>query len=259
METQNNKNCEFKDNVIDYCEGLLGGEDAERVEKHIESCAECADTVREHKEFCEALDACNSDVPAELHESIMRAVRREALRVKLMRAMKRYAAPVAAALLLIVAVPVIFSGRGGDVNAPELYSLNGDTAELDYAVDGGKGRAGEPTDSVKSEEDHEIAPAEEGVADIVVEPSVEAQDSTLEAYQYVVENGEVVTCYNCPVFSVDADTAKALAKEFPSLVVLSEDGGFVFKTDKSLLKALSKAGYTAANVDRADYIRVNVK
>jgi hypothetical protein len=258
METLNNKNCEFKDNVIDYCEGLLADEDARAIEAHLDICNECKKTLRDHKAFCEALEACNTDIPAELHESIMRAVKRESLRTRFLRAAKRYAAPVAAAILLVVAVPAVIKNGANEVDTAAHYSANGDSVtEIAMVVDG-KGRLGEPTEGVKTEEDHEFAPADTW-ADIVVEPSAEAQDATLEAYQYVVESGEVVTCYLCPIVWVSADEAKTLAQNYAALVVQSDDSGAVFKTDRELLKALAKLATGVPNVDRADFIRVNVK
>lgn len=260
METQNNNICEFEDKVIDYCEGMLEAEDAKKIEAHLEDCAVCSALCREHKELCEALSACNADVPAGLHGDIMRAVRREALRARFIKAAKRYAAPIAAALVLAVALPVMLKNGTDSTNSgsPLLYSVT-DEAALDVAMAAdGKGRLGEPTDKRETEEDACGAVTEPAPADIAEAPAAEACGD-YEMYQHVVENGEVVTCYNCPVVRVDADTLKALARDYAELVVSSDNGGTLFETDKSLLKALKKAGCDISKLDKADFIRVNAK
>ena len=253
METLNKKNCEFEDKVIDYCEGALQDEDAEAVRAHMENCAQCAELYRGHKEFCKALEACNSDVPAELHGSIMRAVRREALRAKLMKAVKRYAAPIAAALVLAITVPaVIRNGQeNGATDAPLQYSVTEDAA-MDVASAGdGKGRAGSQTG--KNEEDVSPCAPADSVADIAEAPAAEDAGG-YKVYQYVVENGEVVTCYNCPVVGVDADLFKKLGNEFTQIT--AENGGMLFEVEEKLLAALKKAGCDISDVKKADYVYV---
>ncbi len=254
METLNNNNCEFQDKVIDYCEGALSAEDAKEIEEHLEGCAECSAVCREHKAFCEALSACNAEVPAELHGNIMRAVHREALRAKFMRAAKRYAAPIAAALVLAVALPVMLKNGTDAPNAdsPMLYSVT-EEAAMDMAIaSDGKGRIGEPTEGLKADA------VPDAPADIAEAPSGEGMGD-YEVYQHVVENGEVVTCYNCPVVKVDADALEKLGEEYAELVVVAEDGGILFKADKKLIKALENAGCDTSEIKRADFIRVNVK
>ena len=261
METLNNKKCELSDSTIDYCEGILDADKAESIKAHIAECAQCAELYREHKEFCEALSACNAEVPENLHEDIMRAVRRESLKVRFARAMKRYAAPVAAALVLAIAVPAIIrnGANNGAVDSPLYYSLTEDGGIEPAFVGDAKGRVGEPTDGVNAEEDHEIAPADT-YADIAEAPAAEdAKGDNKSYYQYVVENGEVVTCYNCPIVEVDKDTFKELSGEYVELIVESDKGGALFETDKAFLKALKKAGCDASEAKRADFIRVNVK
>ena len=253
METLNKKNCEFEDKVIDYCEGALQDKDAEAVRAHMENCAQCAELYRGHKEFCKALEACNSDVPAELHGSIMRAVRREALRAKLMKAVKRYAAPIAAALVLAITVPaVIRNGQeNGATDAPLQYSVTEDAA-MDVASAGdGKGRAGSQTG--KNEEDVSPCAPADSVADIAEAPAAEDAGG-YKVYQYVVENGEVVTCYNCPVVAVDADLFKKLGNEFTQIT--AENGGMLFEVEEKLLAALKKAGCDISDAKKADYVYV---
>ncbi len=259
METRNNNNCEFQDKVIDYCEGILADEDAKRIEAHLEVCAECSAVCREHREFCEVLSACNTDVPAGLHGEIMRAVRRESLRARFMRAVKRYAAPVAAALVLAVALPAMLrnGGDSGVTDTPLLYSATEDAVmDMAFAADG-MGRLGEPTDESDVKEDacYAVTEPAPGIAEA---PADEAKGD-YEVYQHVIENGEVVTCYNCPVVKADEDTLNKLAKDFAELVVFSDNGGTLFETNKEFLKALKKAGCDISDIGRADFILVNVK
>ncbi len=262
METLNNKNCEFRDNVIDYCEGLLRGKEEEEVKAHLEGCAQCAALCREHREFCEALEACKTDVPAELHDDIMRAVRREALRVRFMKAVKRYAAPIAAALVLAIAVPaVIRNGSDSGVSdSPLQYSLTEDCGMDISALADGKGRLGEPTDGLKAEvvQDASNGASADTYADIVEAPADEAMGD-YEVYQHVVENGEVVTCYLCPVLKVDVELLKKLGQDYAELVVIVEKEGILFEADEKLIAALKAADCDTSDIKRADYIRVNAK
>ena len=284
MNTHNN--CEFSEKVYEYMDGTLNPEDRERVLEHLKGCESCSELKREQEAFAALLDSVNEELPEGLHDRIMSNVRREMRRDRFMRAIKRCAMPVAAALVLAFTVPAVLRANDGTdiANAPatdEMFYSLGDDAYAPADTEGGLGRSAEQDGVYDVKEDAEdsctsadtkatIAASTGAVtgapgAPAPEEPALEAESAHTDAayFNYSVTHtfgGEgVVTCYVCPIFAVSADEYKTLLREFDGSVMQKDESGAVLKNSDKLLGKLSELVDVDSSAEKFDFVRINSK
>jgi Zn-finger protein len=288
MNTHNN--CEFSEKVYEYMDGTLSAEDRARVLEHLEGCESCSELKREHEAFAALLDSVNEELPEGLHDRIMSNVRSEMRRDRFMRAIKRYAMPVAAAFVLALTVPAILRANDGtdianspatdemcyalgdDVYAPaDTESALGFSAEQDGRKYDVKEEAEDACATVDTKATMDNAPDATGAvtgapgAPAPEEPALETESAHSDAayYNYSVTQtfgGEgVVTCYVCPIFTVTADEYGALLRDFDGSVVQNDESGAVLKNSEKLRDALSKLTEVDGSTEKFDYVRINTK
>ncbi|MBE6641777.1 MAG: zf-HC2 domain-containing protein [Ruminococcaceae bacterium] len=277
------KNCEYKNRIADYADGLLEEAEAKDVKEHIDLCGECSAEYKAYTEFCGMMAECVRPVPEELHGKIMGAVRREARRARLMRAIKRYAAPVAAALVLALTVPAILRSNNGDMTegTPTYHDAATEDGIVYPAADGfkydgdGKSRSGDATDAAadliatNSESDEEArdtakedrAPAdtEPGVAEAPTADSAGGESFYQYTTSYSVSGEGVAVCYNCPIVEVEEKALQRLISNFSEYVKLTDDKGALFVVNDEVLEQLKLLGCDTENAAKADFVRVNGK
>ena len=276
MNTHNN--CEFSEKVYEYMDGTLSAEDRARVLEHLKGCESCSELKREHEAFAALLDSVNEELPEGLHDRIMGNVRSEMRRDRFMRAIKRYAMPVAAALVLTLTVPAILRANDGTdiANSPatdEMCYALGDDVYAPADTESALGRSAEQDGvyDAKEEAEDSIASADTKAvtgapgAPMPEEPALDVQSTSSDVayFNYSVTqtfSGEgVVTCYVCPIFTVTVDEYGALLRDFDGSVVQNDESGAVLKNSEKLRDALSKLTEVDGSAEKFDYVRINTK
>lgn len=284
MNTHNN--CEFSEKVYEYMDGTLSAEDRARVLEHLKGCESCSELKREHEAFAALLDSVNEELPEGLHDRIMSNVRSEMRRDRFMRAIKRYAMPVAAALVLTLTVPAILRANDGTniANSPatdEMCYALGDDVYAPTDTESALGRSAEQDGVYDAKEEAEDSCASADTkatkadstgavtgapgAPMPEEPALDVQSTSSDVayFNYSVTHtfsGEgVVTCYVCPIFTVTVDEYGALLRDFDGSVVQNDEGGAVLKNSVKLRDALSKLTEVDGSTEKFDYVRINTK
>lgn len=243
----NTEICKYKNQIPEYCEGFLDGADAEEMRAHVAECEQCKSEEAEYRRFSALIENTAESVPEELHGKIMSAVNMERRRERFARAIKRFALPACAALLLLVAAPTVIKNMQS--NAPsEAYA----GARYDGAQVPSENPSALSSDNYKDlDADLPQAPAPEEIM------SSEATD----VYVYEAKKGEneesLSFAVECPVVKVDKNVFETLSMSFADSVILTDGDGVLFKLSDALRLALVSNG---ATLDvSSEYVKVDLK
>ena len=241
----NTENCKYKNQIPEYCEGLLNGADAQEMHSHIAECEQCKSEEAEYRRFSALIENTAESVPEELHGKIMSAVKYEKRRDAFARAIKRFALPACAALLLVVSAPAVIKNMQSNAPSEAYAGARYDGAQVD-----------EPF-AQSNDEYKDLA------HDVQMQPTPEEIMSTETADVYVYEakkgeNGESESfAVECPVVRVDKNVFETLTMSFADSVILTDEDGALFKMSEALRLALASNG---ATLDASsEYVKVNIK
>lgn len=244
----NTEICKYKNKIPEYCEGLLDEPSAAEMHSHIAECEQCKREEAEYRSFGELIKSAAEPVPEELHGRIMSAVRMEKRRERFARAIKRFALPACAALLVLVAAPAVIRGGQNNDAPSEVYS----GARYDGAQSPSENPSAQSSDNYK-----DLA------ADLPQAPATEETISSEATDVYVYEakddeNGEGESfTVECPVVRIERNVLETLKLSFAESVILTDGDGVLFKLSDALRLALVSNG---AVIDtQSEYVKVNVK
>ena len=244
----NTEICKYKNKIPEYCEGLLDELSAAEMHSHIAECEQCKREEAEYRSFGELIKSAAEPVPEELHGRIMSAVRMEKRRERFARAIKRFALPACAALLVLVAAPAVIRGGQNNDAPSEVYSgARYDGAQIPT----------EDASALNSDSDKDVViNTEQSTAADAIAPSYAVERYLYEAKED--ENGEGESfAVECPVVRIERNVLETLKMSFAESVILTDGDGVLFKLSDALRLALVSNG---AVIDaESEYVKVNEK
>jgi len=244
----NTEICKYKNKIPEYCEGLLDEPSAAEMHSHIAECEQCKREEAEYRSFGELIKSAAEPVPEELHGRIMSDVRMEKRRERFARAIKRFALPACAALLVLVAAPAVIRGGQNNDAPSEVYS----GARYDGAQMPSENPSAQSSDNYKDlAADLPQAPA--------TEETISSEATDVYVYEAKKDENEESESFavECPVVRIERNVLETLKMSFAESVILTDGDGVLFKLSDALRLALVSNGATLDA--ESEYVKVNVK
>lgn len=234
--------CErIQDRMLDYFDGKLDADQVRAMKRHLESCEACRTLFEDMEALLQAEKTLPNEIPADLHEQIMGAVRWDA-RLARLRARARRRAWVAAACACLIlfgagTVSVLRLGAAeSQDNASEM--ITSDSAAPEFNQSATQDTESDSPDS--GEESNGATPQEDGDMESATQDDADGTKSEMELFEQdldaIVTAFEADTEYACIVLcdTPDLGDLKAVCGE-PAVQV---EGFSVFVLEADIFETL---------------------